>query len=167
MGTESVTLQIREIQPPEFELIWPVFRAVVSAGDTYAYDPGMTFEAACALWTTPPCRAFAASEDGRVVGCYMLHPNQAGPGDHVANAGYMVAPEARGRGIAGRLCEHSLQVARAAGFRAMQFNAVVASNGPAVHVWQKHGFAIVGRVPQAFRHPARGLTDLLVMHRFL
>jgi GNAT superfamily N-acetyltransferase len=162
-----MTMEIREIQVSEFDLIWPIFRAVVAAGDTYAYDPAITVEAARALWTTPPCRAFAASEGGRVVGCYMLHPNQAGPGDHVANAGYMVAPEARGRGIAGRLCEHSLDIARAAGFPAMQFNAVVACNGPAVHLWQKHGFAIVGRVPQAFRHPVHGLTDLLVMHRFL
>jgi len=160
-------MEIREIQPRDFESIWPIFKAVVSAGDTYAYDPDISFEAARALWTTPPCRAFAAWDEHRIVGCYMLHPNHDGPGDHVANAGYMVAPDARGLGIGSKLCEHSLGVARQAGFRAMQFNAVVADNAAAVHLWQKHGFSIVGRVPQAFRHPRYGLSDLLIMHRFL
>lgn len=160
-------LLIREIRPDEFELIWPIFKTVVAAGDTYCYDPAMSLEAARALWTTPPCRAFAAWRDERVVGCYLLRPNQAGPGDHVANAGYMIAPEARGQGLAGALCEHSLAVARAGGFLAMQFNSVVATNEAAVHLWHKHGFATVGRIPQAFRHPKRGLTDLLIMHRFL
>jgi GNAT superfamily N-acetyltransferase len=160
-------MEIREIQPGEFELVWPIFQAVVSSGDTYVYDPEISFEAARALWTTSPDRVFAAWSEGRVVGCYHLGPNRGGPGNHVANAGYMVAPDARGRGIAGKLCEHSLAVAREAGFQAMQFNAVVAANAAAVHLWQKHGFAIVGRVPRAFRHPQVGLTDLLIMHRFL
>ena len=79
----------------------------------------------------------------------------------------MVAPSARGRGVGGALCEHSLATARSAGFLAMQFNAVVASNGGAVRLWQLHGFAIVGRVPQAFRHAKLGLTHILVMHRLL
>lgn len=160
-----MSLEIHELEPGQFELVWPIFHAVVSAADTYAYDPAMTLEAARALWTTPPARTFAALEAGEVVGCYMLHPNHDGPGDHVANAGYMVSPARRGRGIAAALCAHSLETARAAGFRAMQFNAVVACNAPAVHLWQKHGFAVVGRIPGAFRHPREGLTDLLVMHR--
>lgn len=162
-----MTLDIQEIDASQFQLVWPVFQAVVASGDTYAYDPSITFEAARALWTTQPSRVFCARMADEVVGCYMLHPNQSGAGDHVANAGYMVAPAARGQGIAGRLCEHSMEVARAAGFAAMQFNAVVACNEPAVHLWQKHGFAVIGRVPQGFRHPRNGLTDLLIMHRFL
>lgn len=161
------SLAIRAIRPDEFELIWPIFRTVVAAGDTYCYDPAMTLEAARALWTRPPCRAFAAWKEERVVGCYLLRPNQAGPGDHVANAGYMVAPEARGLGIAGSLCEHSLEMARVGGFQAMQFNSVVAANEVAVHLWQKHGFAVVGRIPNGFRHPTRGPTDLLIMYRAL
>ena len=85
----------------------------------------------------------------------------------MANAGYMVAPEARGRGIASAMCVHSLDAARAAGFEAMQFNFVATSNEGAVRLWQRHGFAIVGRVPRAFRHRRLGPTDVLVMHRFL
>src|SRR5581483_20272 len=127
----------------------------------------IALEEARTLWTTPPTRTFAAFAGTDVVGCYMLKPNQPGLGDHVANAGYMVAPHARGRGIAGRLCEDSLARARTAGFRAMQFNFVVSTNDVAVALWRKHGFAVVGRVPNAFRHARRGLVDVLVMHREL
>jgi ribosomal protein S18 acetylase RimI-like enzyme len=160
-------MDIREISPDEFDAAWPVFQAVIATGDTYPYDPGMTIDEAREMWTTPPARTFAASEGGEIVGCYMLKPNQPGLGSHIANCGYMVAPSARGRGIGGKLCEHSLATARDAGFLAMQFNAVVASNVAAVKLWQEHGFVVVGRVPKAFRHAKQGLTDILVMHRFL
>jgi ribosomal protein S18 acetylase RimI-like enzyme len=164
---ETPPLEIREIEASEFALVWPIFHAVVGAGDTYAYDPEMTFEQARELWTRPPARCFAAFQDGRVVGAYCLRPNQPGLGGHVANAGYMVAPDARGRGIASAMCVHSLEAARAAGFQAMQFNFVATSNAGAVRLWQRHGFAIVGRVPAAFRHRVLGPTDVLVMHRLL
>jgi ribosomal protein S18 acetylase RimI-like enzyme len=167
MQGEVRPLAVREIGGDEFECVWPLFHEVVGAGDTYSYSPDMTLEEARALWTTPPARCFVAEEFGEVVGAYCLKPNQPGLGDHVANAGYMVAPAARGRGIARRLCEHSLAVARAAGFLAMQFNFVAVSNEGAVRLWQRHGFQIVGRVPEAFRHRSLGLTDVLVMHRKL
>jgi ribosomal protein S18 acetylase RimI-like enzyme len=162
-----MALEIREIAAAEFGLVWPIFQAVVAAGDTYTYDPATTFEEACDLWTTPPSRCFVAEEAGAVVGAYCVKPNQPGLGSHVANAGYMVAREARGRGIAGAMCEHSLAIARAAGFRAMQFNAVVATNEAAIRVWLKHGFEIVGRIPEGFRHAARGWTDLLILYKRL
>jgi ribosomal protein S18 acetylase RimI-like enzyme len=108
-----------------------------------------------------------AELDGRIAGSYMLRPNAPGLGDHVANAGYLVAPDARGRGIASAMCAHSLEQARAAGFRAMQFNFVVETNTIAVLLWQRHGFEIAGRIPRAFRHAQHGEVDVLVMHRFL
>jgi len=160
-------VEIREIGADEFDLVWPIFRDVVAAGDTYSYAPDTGFEEARAMWTGAPTRCFAASIDGKSVGCYMLRPNQPGLGSHVANAGYMVAAHARGRGLAGKLCEHSLTTARAAGFLAMQFNFVVSTNEVAVKLWQKHGFRIVGTVPKGFRHAQLGLVDTYVMHRFL
>lgn len=162
------SLDIHEIAADDFGLAWPIFRAVISAGDTYSYAPDTRFEQARSMWTSGGTRAFVAREkDGAVVGCYMLRANQPGLGNHVANAGYMVAPEARGRGIASAMCEHSLRTAREAGFAAMQFNYVVSSNHVAVRLWQRHGFEIVGRVPGAFRHATLGLTDVFVMHRLL
>jgi len=81
--------------------------------------------------------------------------------------GYMVAADARGQGIASAMCEHSMEEARRTGFTAMQYNYVVASNTTAVKLWQRHGFAIVGTVPRAFRHATLGPRDIHVMHRFL
>ena len=160
-------LQIREIAGAEFGLLWPIFHEIVAAGETYSYAPDMSFEEALALWTTGGSRCFIAEDDGTCVGGYMLHANQPGLGNHVANAGYMVAPVARGRGIAGALCEHSIDEARRAGFLAMQFNYVIAANEVAVRLWKKHGFEIVGRVPKAFRHARLGLVDVFVMYREL
>jgi GNAT superfamily N-acetyltransferase len=163
----EIPLLIRELASPEFPLIWPVFHAVVAAGDTYAFDPGTPEEEARRIWTSPPARAFVALDGQQVAGTYMLRPAQPGLGNHVANAGYMVTPGARGRGVGRRLCEHSLDVARAAGFTAMQFNFVVSTNEGAVRLWQRCGFRIVGRVPGAFRHRTLGPVDILIMHRFL
>jgi len=160
-------LVIRAIDASEFGIVWPLFRSVIAGGDTYSYPPDLSREDALALWTTPPSRTYVAERDGRVIGCYLLRPNQPGLGDHVANAGYMVAVEARGQGIASALCEHSMEEARRAGFTAMQFNFVVASNTTAVRLWQRHGFAIVGTVPAAFRHATLGPTDIHIMHRTL
>src|SRR3981189_3330539 len=107
-------MEIRELSPDEFEAVWPVFQAVIQGGDTYPYATEMAMEEARDLWTTAPARTFGGWEGGEVVGCYMLKPNQPGLGSHVANCGYMVAPVARGRGVGGTLCEHSLATAREA-----------------------------------------------------
>ena len=160
-------LVIGEIGANEFARAWPIFRTVIADGDTYSYPRDLSEDQARAMWTTPPSRCFVAERDGDVLGVYMLRPNQPGLGDHVANCGYMVSPSARGQGIAAALCEHSLAEARRAGFSAMQYNFVVSSNEGAVRLWQRHGFAVVGRVPGAFRHARLGPTDVFVMHRWL
>jgi ribosomal protein S18 acetylase RimI-like enzyme len=160
-------LRIREIASDEFSLVWPIFQAVVAGGDVFVYGPETSLDEAKRIWTAPPTRAFVAERDGAVVGSYMLRPNQPGLGDHVANAGYVVAPEARNQGIARALCEHSLAKAAEAGFTAMQFNFVVATNESAVHLWTSCGFETVGRLPGAFRHAKLGAVDVLIMHRRL
>jgi GNAT superfamily N-acetyltransferase len=163
----QLALKIREIRPDEFDLVWPLFHSVLAAGDTYAWAPDMSLEEGRRIWTAAPARAFVAELDGAVVATYSVRPNQPGLGDHVANAGYMVEPAARGQGIARALCEHSMETARQAGFTAMQFNFVVSSNEGAVRLWQRCGFRIVGQVPGAFRHRERGAMDVFIMHRFL
>jgi len=163
----SEQLSIHEITASEFDCAWPVFSEVISGGDTYSYAPDLTMEQARAMWTDAPSRCFVAERDGDVLGLYMLRPNSPGLGDHVANCGYMVSSRARGQGVASAMCEHSLAEARRSGFTAMQYNFVVSSNEVAIRLWQKHGFAIVGRVPGAFRHATRGPTDIFVMHRML
>jgi ribosomal protein S18 acetylase RimI-like enzyme len=147
--------------------VWRVLEPTIVAGETYALPTDMTREDAIAYWCAPGHEVFVAEERNVIVGTYYLRPNQHGGGAHVANAAYMVAPAATGRGIAQAMCEHSLQHARERGFLALQFNFVVNSNERAVRLWQHLGFAIVGRVPKAFRHPSLGLVDALVMHRLL
>jgi len=163
----SGDLLIRRAEDSDFDGIWEIFHAVVAKGDTYVYDPGTTKEQARAIWMAPALSTYVAFLDGEIAGTYILRANQPGLGSHVANAGYMVRPDRAGRGIGRALCEHSLEEARRAGFLAMQFNAVVSTNEPAVALWRKMGFAIVGTVPKAFQHRELGLVDLYVMHRFL
>lgn len=162
-------MNLREATHKDFAAIWPFFRQIAEAGDTYAYPRDIDFDAARAAWIDAPRKTFVwvDDEDGRVLGSYYLKTNQAGPGSHVCNCGYMVAPEARGRGIAAAMCEHSQQLARTLGYEAMQFNFVASSNTGAVRLWESLGFAVVGRLPGAFRHPALGDVDALVMFKRL
>jgi len=158
---------IRPATEADAAAIWSIIGPTISAGETYALPRDMSEAAALAYWMGPDRETFVAIEDGRIVGTYYLRANQAGGGDHVANCGYMTDLAASGRGIARRMCEHSMELARARGFRAMQFNFVIATNERAIRLWQSLGFAIVGRLPLAFRHPRLGDIDALVMFRTL
>jgi ribosomal protein S18 acetylase RimI-like enzyme len=163
----TATLVIRQIDADEFIRAWPILRSAIVNGDTLVNPPDLSFDEARTSWTAAPTHCFIAERDGVALGCYYLKPNQPGLGDHVANAGYVVATGARSQGIASAMCEHSLDQARRAGFTAMQFNFVVSTNTTAVHLWQRHGFTIVGQIPGAFRHAEHGPTDVYVMHRSL
>jgi L-amino acid N-acyltransferase YncA len=160
-------LTIREAAGADWPAVWGMFRAAAAGGDVFAYDEQTNEEAARKLWFEAPAACYVAEEAGRVVGTYYVRPNQPGRGDHVANGGYLVEPAARGKGVARALCEHSLATARRLGFAAMQFNYVVETNAAAVRVWERCGFAVVGRLPRAFRHKERGPVDVLVMFREL
>ena len=164
---ETRQLRIRSAADTDRDAIWNIFHEVVAAGDTYAFDPGMSREEALAYWFGAGTHTYVAESDGRVVGTYILRANQPGPGSHVANAAYMVAKDARGLGVGRKMAEHSLSEARRLGFRAMQFNFVVSTNASAIHLWQQLGFKIVGTLPGAFRHPRAGYVDVYVMFRSL
>jgi len=141
---------------------------ILAAGDTYCWPTDTTEEAARTWWMGKPGgRVFVAVEDGAVVGTAEVHPNQPGAGSHVANAGFMVSPTATGRGVGRALARYVLEVAPREEYAAMQFNAVVETNEHAVRLWESLGFTILATVPEAFRHPDRGLVGLHVMHRFL
>ncbi|MCO4747040.1 MAG: GNAT family N-acetyltransferase [Proteobacteria bacterium] len=160
-------MQIREARDEDFEGIWPIFRAVVSAGDTYAIDVATTEAEARTLWMAKPRKTYVAVDGEQILGTYTLKTNQPGPGAHVCNCGYMVAEAARGQGVASRMCEHSQRMAVELGYLAMQFNLVLASNAGAVRLWHRLGFVTVGTIPGAYRHPELGLVDAFVMHKWL
>jgi len=158
---------IREATGDDWPGIWPFFRGIVAAGETYGYDPDMTEQQAHSLWMlAPPGRTIVAvDDDGIVQGTAKMNPNQMGPGAHVASASFMVDPTATGQGVGRALGEHALAWARGEGYRAMQFNAVVETNTRAVALWRSLGFEVIGTVPEAFLHPTRGYVGLHVMHR--
>lgn len=160
-------MQIRKAQPSDAaaiaEIIIPVFRE----GTTYTIDPHIGESDALAYWLSPEKEVFVAEADQRILGTYFMRTNQAGGGRHVCNCGYITRPDATGRGVARAMGLHSLDYARVRGYRAMQFNFVVATNERAVKLWQSLGFEIVGRLPGAFQHPTQGLVDALVMYQRL
>ena len=160
-------LTIRKARPADADAIADIILPTIRAGETYTLDPAMRREDALAYWTGADKETFVAEADGQILGTYYLRPNQAGGGSHVCNCGYMTGAAATGRGVARQMCAHSLEQARSAGYRAMQFNFVVSTNERAVKLWQSLGFDVVGRLPGAFAHPAHGFVDALVMFRGL
>lgn len=158
---------VRAAEAADAETLWPILRAVIRPGDTYAVDPAMTRAEASSWWMEAPRETFVPGHGGTVLDSYHIRTNQGGGGAHVCNCGYVVAPAARGQGIARAMCLHSLGVARALGYRAMQFNCVVATNTGAIRLWTSLGFETVGRLPSAFAHPRVGLVDALVMYKWL
>ena len=160
-------MQIRLARHDDRGAIWRILQPTIRAGETYALPSDMSEADAIAYWMGADRETFVAEESGSILGTYYLRPNQLGGGAHVANYGYVTAPEATGRGVARRMCEHSLRRARDRDFRAMQFNFVVATNERAIRLWESLGFKTVGRLPLAFLHPRHGYTDALVMFRAL
>jgi GNAT superfamily N-acetyltransferase len=161
-------VRIREYIDTDWPSVWPIFREVVAAGDTFAYDPKWSSEQARDVWVVdPPGLTVVACDGSWVLGTAHMGPNRPGPGSHVSTASFMVASNARGRGVGRALGEYALTWAREQGYTAMQFNAVVESNHVAVRLWRTLGFRVIGTVPEAFEHPTLGRVGLHVMHRRL
>jgi ribosomal protein S18 acetylase RimI-like enzyme len=158
---------IRRANPSDAEAIAAIILPVIRAGETYSLDRHMSEAETLAYWLGADKETFVAEDAGTILGTYYIRPNQAGGGRHVCNCGYMTSASATGKGVARRMCEHSLSYARSRGYRAMQFNFVVSTNDRAVRLWQSLGFAVVGRLPGAFLHPGEGYVDALVMYRRL
>ncbi len=162
---DNQNILIREATNQDFDAIWEIFHKVVQAGDTYSYAPDTTREEAYLYWMPPHKKTYVAMKDDKIVGTYVLKPNQPKLGAHVANAGYMVHPDAQGLGVGREMALHSIEEAKKQGYLSMQFNLVVSTNKPAVHLWEKLGFQIIGTTPQGFQHPTLGLVDTYIMYQ--
>ena len=160
------SLSTRPAGPDAWPAIWRIMEPVVAQGDSYAWEH-VTAEEARTVWLDADAEVFVTLDGGEVVGTFLLKPNQPGRGAHVCNAAFMVAPAMQGRGVGRAMGEDALVRARAAGYSAMQFNLVVATNEPAVALWRQLGFEVVGRIPRGFRHAELGLVDALIMYRDL
>ena len=160
-------LEIREANDADFDEIWHIFHEVVEAGESFPFAHNTSKEEAHLAWIKIPTATYVAIIDNQVLGTYYIKPNQSELGAHVCNAGYMVNAAARGQGIGRSMCLHSLDEARKLGFRAMQYNLVVATNESAVNLYKQCGFSIIGTLPESFNHKRLGLVDAHVMYQLL
>ncbi|PSL03446.1 GNAT family N-acetyltransferase [Cecembia rubra] len=152
----------------DYDGVWEIFSDVIAGGDAFSFVPETPKCDLKKLWFADIMDTFVAvDKSGKIVGSYYIKPNQPGLGSHIANAGYMVHPEEKGKGIGRLLCEHSIDFARAKGYLGMQFNIVVSTNTSAVKLWKSFGFSIIGTIPQAFRHQKLGLVDAYIMYKSL
>jgi L-amino acid N-acyltransferase YncA len=160
-------LEIRLAGKKDYESVWPIIHEVFQKGDTYAFSPDITKEEAFNIWMDAPRATYIAISDGKITGTYYIKANQPELGAHVCNAGYIVNAASRGQGIGRAMCEHSLGEARMLGFKAMQYNLVVATNIKAIKLWINCGFKIIGTLPKAFNHFEEGLVDAIIMYQWL
>lgn len=160
-------MHIRKAIDQDRHEVWEIFTAVIQTGDTYVFAPDTPKEDLDKIWFAPYMETYVLEDNGEILGMYVIKPNQIDLGSHIANGSYMVHPKAQGRGIGNLLCEHSLIEAKRFGFKAMQFNIVVSTNKVAVKLWQKHGFEIIGTIPEGFNHLELGYVDAYIMFRKL
>tara|TARA_B100000315_G_scaffold210770_1_gene207230 strand:- start:707 stop:1207 length:501 start_codon:yes stop_codon:yes gene_type:complete len=160
-------INIRLAIPQDYEKIWDIFHSVIKTGDTYVFDPETPKQHLNKYWVADYIHTYVAEINGNILGTYILKPNQVDLGSHIANGSYMVHPEAHGKAIGKTMCEHSLKEAQILGFNAIQFNSVVSTNMPAIHLWKKYGFSVIGTIPDGFNHSKLGYVDTLIMYKKL
>ncbi|HEV2360307.1 MAG TPA: GNAT family N-acetyltransferase [Acidimicrobiales bacterium] len=141
-------VEIGPIAGGEVEELFTLFGDVVASGDGYPHSPPLTREVFDATWVKPVSVVVVARSGGRIQGAYYLKPNFMGKAAHIANAGYLVRADTRGRGIGRLLVEDSITRAPLLGFDAVQFNLVFASN-PARKMYEELGWREIGRIPEA------------------
>ncbi len=110
---------------------------------------------------------WVVEENDEALGCYFICPNQKHLGSHVANAGYVVARHARGRGIGRKMGEHSFVRAKELGYRAMQYNFVISSNQTAMNLWKSLGMEIIGTIPNGYHRKRQEYVDAHILFKEL
>ncbi len=160
-------IEIRKAVEKDKSRIWEIIKNVIASSDTYVFAPNSSKEKMLDYWFAEDKQTYVALLENHLVGTFFLKANQPDLGSHIANAGYMVAPEGQGKRVGGTMAEFSIDEARKFGYQAIQFNFVVKTNEAAVNLWLKLGFEIIGEIPEAFNHAENGLTNALIMYRKL
>ena len=160
-------MNIRQATETDFDKVGEIFSKVIRTGDTYVFNPNTPKKNLQKYWFAEYMETYVVEENGQILGTYILKPNQIDLGNHIANSSYMVNPNAQGKGIGKKLCEHSLQKAKENGYEGIQFNIVVSTNKGAIELWKKFEFEIIGTTPNGFRHSELGLVDSYIMYKKL
>lgn len=151
----------------DIDQVWKIFSNVIKTGDTYVFNPSTPKNDLKKHWFADYMETYVFEENGEILGTYIIKPNQIDLGNHIANCSYMVNPDAQGKGIGRKLCEHSLKIAKKNNFEGIQFNIVVSTNKGAIELWKKYGFEIIGTTPKGFKHDELGLVDTYIMFKDL
>lgn len=151
--------EVRTYETADIPAMVEIWNEVVEDGIAFPQEETLDLQSGTAFFAEQS-HCGVAVDDGQVIGLYILHPNNIGRCGHIANASYAVGSAARGKGAGRLLVEDSLAQGRAHGFRVMQFNAVVASNAGARHLYEKLGFVQLGTIPGGFRMPDGSYADI-------
>ena len=154
-------LTLRQYQKKDAFEAAAVWNQVVADGAAFPQTELLNEETGDRFFSEQSFTGIAEAEDGRIVGLYILHPNNVGRCGHICNASYAVRSDQRGRHIGEALVRHCLETARELGFRILQFNAVVADNLPALKLYEKLGFTQLGVIPGGFRLDDGTYADII------
>lgn len=158
---------IRKAVESDFPKMLPIFREVIEGGDTYDFEETASDQDAFDYWFGKGVTSFVMAEGEKILGFYKIIQNHRGRGSHVANASFMVSREMRGNGIGRKMGEDCIRVACEMGFKAIQFNFVISTNEPAMHLWKSLGFKELCRLPGAFNHKKLGFVDAVIFFKEL
>lgn len=155
-------MKLRAATPDDFNQMLPIFHEVIKGGDTYDFEESVSDQDAYDYWFGKGVNSFVMESNGEILGFYKIIQNHRGRGSHVANASFMVSRESRNMGIGRQMGEDCIRQARAMGFKAIQFNFVISTNEPAMHLWKSLGFKEMCRLPGAFNHKKLGYVDAVI-----
>ena len=163
----NFSLSARIATHEDEEALWGILEPIIREGGTYVFSLDKTKESMMGYWMGADKTTFVVERGEQFVGTFYLKANQEGLGDHICNAGFVVAPAAEGQGLGRWMGEFAQAEAKSYGFLAMQFNFVIKSNQRAVQLWKSLGFSVIGEIPEAYRHPNLGLVSALIFHKKL
>lgn len=157
-----MNIKLREYTSKDAAAACEIWNQVVDDGVAFPQEEDLTEESRDAFFKEQTYTGIAENEEtGEVVGLYILHPNNVGRCGHICNASYAVKRNIRGQHIGEKLVLDCLAKAKEKGFKVMQFNAVVASNTHALHLYKRIGFTQLGVIPGGFRMPDGHYEDII------
>lgn len=157
---------IREYKPEDIPRMTEIWNEVVNEGIAFPQNTPLDFISSIEFFESQTYVGVAEG-DGKILGLYILHPNNVGRCGHIANASYCVSSASRGNHIGEKLVTDSLKMGKEKGFRILQFNAVVKTNESALHLYKKLGFVRLGTIPQGFYMPDGHFEDIIPHYHML
>ncbi len=143
---------IRKYGGDDLEAMISIWNEVVREGNAFPQEECLGEEDGAKFFASQSlCGVAESTENGAILGLYILHPNNVGRCGHICNASYAVSAASRGLHIGEKLVLDCIKQAGLCGFKVLQFNAVVATNTHARHLYERIGFKQLGTIPNGFR----------------